>query len=202
MLGRESRALPLSDNTVSRRHCELVPSEGNWILKDLGSRDDDPKFFQNDRLFEPRPFDADDQKEVDVRSRGIVLTDDYAPVENLLAPATEPEFTPGGEAWVPGGRKALATIAHLNPVPPAETLFLEYCRAISEARSCSPRYSAWDASVSSWDCAQAAPYRVATCRSKVTIRPAKNCPNWCARVGRSVCTLIGPPPRGRCPGCP
>ncbi len=38
LVGRESRALPLTDNTVSRRHCELIPSEtGDWILKDLGS---------------------------------------------------------------------------------------------------------------------------------------------------------------------
>jgi hypothetical protein len=56
------------------------------ILKDLGSRDEDPKFFQSDQLFEPRPFGEEDQKQVDVRSRGIILTDDYAPVENLLAP--------------------------------------------------------------------------------------------------------------------
>ncbi len=39
LVGRESRALPLSDNTVSRRHCELLPQQpgGEWILKDLGS---------------------------------------------------------------------------------------------------------------------------------------------------------------------
>ena len=37
LLGRESRQLHLSDNTVSRRHAELHPTEGEWILKDLGS---------------------------------------------------------------------------------------------------------------------------------------------------------------------
>ena len=38
LIGRESRQLPLQDNTVSRRHCELRPGEsGQWILKDLGS---------------------------------------------------------------------------------------------------------------------------------------------------------------------
>jgi signal transduction histidine kinase/pSer/pThr/pTyr-binding forkhead associated (FHA) protein len=39
LVGRESRALPLTDNTVSRRHCELIPSpeNGDWVLKDLGS---------------------------------------------------------------------------------------------------------------------------------------------------------------------
>jgi signal transduction histidine kinase/pSer/pThr/pTyr-binding forkhead associated (FHA) protein len=37
LVGRESRSLPLSDNTVSRRHCELLPSDGEWIVRDLGS---------------------------------------------------------------------------------------------------------------------------------------------------------------------
>ena len=38
LVGRESRQLPLTDNTVSRRHCELIPDDkGEWVLKDLGS---------------------------------------------------------------------------------------------------------------------------------------------------------------------
>src|SRR5439155_316701 len=37
LVGRESRQLPLTDNTVSRRHAELLPDNGSWILKDLGS---------------------------------------------------------------------------------------------------------------------------------------------------------------------
>src|SRR4051794_19688508 len=38
MVGRDSRQLPLTDNTVSRRHFELHPSEdGEWVLHDLGS---------------------------------------------------------------------------------------------------------------------------------------------------------------------
>ncbi len=37
LIGRESRQLPLGDNTVSRRHAELQPMDGSWILKDLGS---------------------------------------------------------------------------------------------------------------------------------------------------------------------
>src|SRR3954466_13802858 len=37
LVGRDSRQLPLTDNTVSRRHAELVPNEENWILRDLGS---------------------------------------------------------------------------------------------------------------------------------------------------------------------
>jgi two-component system NtrC family sensor kinase len=38
LVGRESRQLPLTDNTVSRRHCELIYNEsGEWVLRDLGS---------------------------------------------------------------------------------------------------------------------------------------------------------------------
>lgn len=37
LVGRESRQLPLTDNTVSRRHAELVPGPDGWELKDLGS---------------------------------------------------------------------------------------------------------------------------------------------------------------------
>lgn len=38
LIGRESRQLPLTDNTVSRRHCELRPEEdGQWLLRDLAS---------------------------------------------------------------------------------------------------------------------------------------------------------------------
>lgn len=37
LVGRDSRQIPLSDQTVSRRHAELLPDDGQWTLKDLGS---------------------------------------------------------------------------------------------------------------------------------------------------------------------
>lgn len=37
LVGRDSRSLPLSDNTVSRRHCDLIPVDGEWMVRDLGS---------------------------------------------------------------------------------------------------------------------------------------------------------------------
>ena len=36
-MGRDSRQLPLTDNTVSRRHCELIPVDGEWELRDMNS---------------------------------------------------------------------------------------------------------------------------------------------------------------------
>jgi len=67
----------------------VVASKTPLKLDDLGESDDDPKFFNRDRLFEPRPFGDKDLAEIDRRARGVVLTDDYAPVENLLAPVAE-----------------------------------------------------------------------------------------------------------------
>ena len=37
LIGRESRQLPLTDNTVCRRHASCIRNNGEWILKDLGS---------------------------------------------------------------------------------------------------------------------------------------------------------------------
>jgi len=37
LIGRESRQLPITDNTVSRRHAQLMPADGNWVLHDMGS---------------------------------------------------------------------------------------------------------------------------------------------------------------------
>ena len=37
LIGRDSRQLPITDQTVSRRHAELLPSDGDWVLRDLGS---------------------------------------------------------------------------------------------------------------------------------------------------------------------
>ena len=36
-IGRSSEALPLNDQTISRRHAELTPDEGSWYIRDLQS---------------------------------------------------------------------------------------------------------------------------------------------------------------------
>jgi len=55
-------------------------------LQDLGRRPGDPTFEQSGQLFAPDPYRPDDRRQLRIRSQGIILTDDYAPVENLLAP--------------------------------------------------------------------------------------------------------------------
>ena len=37
LIGRSSEALPISDNTVSRRHAELTPDGSTWYIRDLKS---------------------------------------------------------------------------------------------------------------------------------------------------------------------
>jgi len=37
MIGRSSEALPLRDQTISRRHAELTPDDGRWYINDLKS---------------------------------------------------------------------------------------------------------------------------------------------------------------------
>jgi spermidine synthase/MFS family permease len=65
----------------------VVASKIALDLDDMGNRDQDPKFYsQKGRLSEPRAYSQSDLDALNVRSHGIVLTDDYAPVENLLAP--------------------------------------------------------------------------------------------------------------------
>jgi len=67
----------------------VVVSNADLDLANLGGAEDDPKFFASDRLFEPRSFGREHVEAIARRSRGIILTDDYAPVDNLLAPVAE-----------------------------------------------------------------------------------------------------------------
>ncbi|MBL8764667.1 MAG: FHA domain-containing protein [Phycisphaerae bacterium] len=38
LVGRSSEALPITDTTVSRRHAELTPDDGEWYIRDLQSQ--------------------------------------------------------------------------------------------------------------------------------------------------------------------
>lgn len=59
-------------------------------LDELGERPGEPRFYlKGGQPFECRPYGPADEKALKIRSRGIQLTDDYAPVENLLAPVAE-----------------------------------------------------------------------------------------------------------------
>jgi hypothetical protein len=67
----------------------VVASMQRLDFDELGARLDDPKFYTHKSRTEPKPYGPDDTKAVDRRSRNIILTDDYAPVDNLLGPVAE-----------------------------------------------------------------------------------------------------------------
>ncbi len=68
----------------------VIASKQPLDLDDLGRRAGDPRFYKGHRRTEPVPYGPEDEETVvKNRSRGIILTDDYAPVENLLAPVAE-----------------------------------------------------------------------------------------------------------------
>ena len=37
LVGRDSPDLPLTDNTISRRHAQLIKKNNTWVIKDLNS---------------------------------------------------------------------------------------------------------------------------------------------------------------------
>ena len=59
LLGRDSRQIPLTDQTVSRRHAELVPNDGEWVLKDMGSVNG--SYLNGVRVDNRRPLKLGDQ---------------------------------------------------------------------------------------------------------------------------------------------
>jgi MFS family permease len=77
----------------SRETFVVVASNQELDVVDMGKRLDDPKFYKNSKLTLPKPYSPADEKAIDERSRNIILTDDYAPVENLLAPVAESRAT-------------------------------------------------------------------------------------------------------------
>jgi signal transduction histidine kinase len=58
-IGRSSEALPLTDATISRRHAELTPDDGAWVLRDLDSSNG--TFVNGVRLSAPRTLRPGDQ---------------------------------------------------------------------------------------------------------------------------------------------
>ena len=68
----------------------VVASRKPLDLDQLGLRVDDPHFYERDgSLVAPEVYDKVHMAAIKLRSRGIILTDDYAPVENLLAPVAK-----------------------------------------------------------------------------------------------------------------
>mgnify|MGYP000594087912 CR=1 FL=1 len=59
LLGRSSEALPLTDQTMSRRHSQLTPDDGRWYIDDLKSNNG--TFVNGRRVIEQRLLQPGDQ---------------------------------------------------------------------------------------------------------------------------------------------
>lgn len=59
MIGRSSESLPLNDPTISRRHAELTPDDGRWLIRDLKSANG--TFVNGVRVMDRRLLRAGDQ---------------------------------------------------------------------------------------------------------------------------------------------
>ncbi len=79
----------------------VVASKRALDLKALGKLPTDPELFTysdsdgelNREKTTAEPYGEKEMKELEVRSHGIILRDDYAPVENLLAPVAQTRGT-------------------------------------------------------------------------------------------------------------
>lgn len=86
LIGRSSEALPITDNTVSRRHAELTPDDGLWWIRDLKSQNG--TYVNGSRIVERTRLHAGDQIRVgsSVFVFGHVNLDD-ASVVRLMDPS-------------------------------------------------------------------------------------------------------------------
>jgi len=59
IIGRSSEALPLNDMTISRRHAELTPDDGRWLINDQASANG--TYVNGVRISEPTVLRSGDQ---------------------------------------------------------------------------------------------------------------------------------------------
>lgn len=67
LIGRSSEALPLTDTTISRRHAELTPDDGNWLINDLNSANG--TYVNGQRITAPTLLRSGDQ----IRTGGTLM---------------------------------------------------------------------------------------------------------------------------------
>ena len=150
-----------SPGTGLRETFVVVVSMKPLDLKDLGSRADDPKFYSKSTRTEPVPYGPDDAKAVTVRSRNIILTDDYAPVDNLLGPVAEIVVIDGARRL--GGALRTVELAGLALDVGAEAFLMR--RPISSHQSSSGRLHSYSyASITT--SADACKAELSDCRSQ------------------------------------
>ena len=82
MIGRSSESLPLTDQTISRRHAELTPDEGRWYLRDLQSANG--SYVNGQRVVDRRLLQPGDQIRIGntlfVFGRAVIRPETRSPV--------------------------------------------------------------------------------------------------------------------------
>ncbi len=73
-IGRSSEALPLLDQTISRRHAELTPDDGKWYIRDLESSNG--TFVNGLRVTKPRILQPGDQ----IRTGSTLIAYGHVPI--------------------------------------------------------------------------------------------------------------------------
>ena len=105
LIGRSSEALPLTDNTVSRRHSELTPDADTWYLRDLSSQNgtlvngvpikDRIRLEQGDEIrVGATVFRFGDPAQI-VRKPSVLITDDFE-----IEPEIETRITTPSDSYI------------------------------------------------------------------------------------------------------
>ena len=116
------------------------------------------------------------------------------PSEEVLGPAEVDLSLPiVGDAWVPGGMKALSKAARLSVAPSADTFFLEYCRAISAetSKTNNMRTPGYTANLEAYMSAVAELARVGEHRGDTTVINLSLASPEEARKTRQIMPLLG-----------
>ncbi len=85
LIGRSTEALPITDHEVSRRHAELTPDGGTWLLRDLDSKNG--TLVNGNRIDGRTPLERGDR----ITCGSTVLLFDESPADAIPIRATEPE---------------------------------------------------------------------------------------------------------------
>jgi hypothetical protein len=102
------------------------------ILAAKGDFQESAERMQRYLDLEPRSADANAVR-LRLRDLGKQQPDDIGAA--LQGMASDLQLAPAGEAWVPGGIRALAAVAHTKETPSYQTFFADYARAITNEMS-------------------------------------------------------------------
>ncbi|MFM7134101.1 MAG: ATP-binding protein [Planctomycetota bacterium] len=132
LVGRSTEAFDLHDATISRRHAELTPEDGRWIVRDLDSRHG--TFVNGVRLAGPVPISAGDR--LRCGDTEFLVVRDGGPGARIDDDGDAPpiDLPRGGEGADAATLRAL--LARAAEPTDADVLLAEVTRAVAAAAGC------------------------------------------------------------------